>query len=508
MNFIKTILDLLLSIFGGKKKTTKPTTPTVEPPKTVTPPPPPEPTLPPEPEVQLPDPIPITEEVMKQTLSLANYDDHLSADNYIKPFLKQYHTRISGTKKLSHMRSGDLFEWVPLRGKPGNSVKALQSFLLHVGLFPPDAECDGFFGYGTQAGVRLFQEYNRIYEGKSTMVPDGVVGKGTWGLMKEWQEAGKKVDKWTRGKPTADFKRWLGLIENAKKHYLNPANAHLITETVNKEVAAINAQPGQQPVDTFEVKDWTADPMDVHLIGIRRNEDKGGKGRINDDVFVLLINGMVFKFWGSTDPKQKDGARQDEAFLVEGQHKFRFGWHNVSAAKKAKLYQGLNPYQRGVLVFRDDKITNDNSLTEDDIKKGLDTTPNTTINIHWTGIGRIGQNDRPTWSVGCQVLAGESYVDNDGKLRDCSSFAAFGSADIQNNSASNIKKTKGAYNVFTDLVLLFRPKDVDYIIYTLGRDDTMQIDTLARLDGGEILVDTLKVLNLPFEIDPEAAKDA
>lgn len=508
MNFIKTILNFLLNLFGGKKQTIEPTQPSVKPPVTVSDPEETQTPSPSAPEVQLPDPIPITEEAMKQTLTLACYDDHLSAENYIQPFLKEYHTRITGTKKLTHMRSGDLFQWTPLRAKPGQSVKTLQSFLLHAGLFPPDAECDGFFGYGTQAGVRLFQEYNRVYEGKSNIIPDGVVGKGTWSLMKEWQDQNKKVDKWTRGKRSPDFNRWIGLLENAKKHYLQPANAHLITDLVNKEVAAINAQAGQAPVDTFEVKDWTADPNEVHLIGIRRNEEQGGRNRINDDVFILLINGMVFKFWGSTDPKQKSNARQDEAFLVEGQHKFRFGWHNVSEEKKAKLYQGLNPYQRGVLVFRDDKITNDDSLTEADIKKGLDPVPNTTINIHWTGIGRIGENDRPTWSVGCQVIAGESYIDNEGTLVDCSKFAAFGSQNIQNNTPMNIKMTKAAYNVFTDLVLLFRPKNVDYIYYTLGRDDTMQIDTLARLDGGEILVDTLKVLNLDFEIDPEAAKEA
>lgn len=504
MNFFTSIANLIAGIFGRKKKVPDPVKPQVAPPVITPDPADVQPVTPPEPEVQLPDPMPITDEAMKHTLSLANYDDHLSKEEYIKPFLKEYHTRISGNKKLSHMRHGDLFAWAPLKAVPGEAVKTLQSFLLHAGIFPPVAEIDGFFGYGTQAGVRLFQEYNRVYEGKSDIIPDGVVGKGTWALMKEWQDANKKVEKWTRGKPTREFKRWLSLIENAKKHYLQPANAHIITEMVNKEVAALNAQAGQAPVDTFAVKDWTADPEDVHLIGIRQNEDRGGSGRVNDDLFVLLINGMVFKFWGSTDPLGVE--RRDEPFLVEGQHKFRFGWHNVT--KSAKLYQGLNPYQRGVLVFRDDKVTNDNALTEADIKKGLDKKPNTTINIHWTGIGRAQGQDKTTWSEGCQVIAGESYVDNEGNRIDCTRFAASGSSDIQANTTSKIRKTKSAYNVFTDLVLLFRPKDVDYIIYTLGRDDTMLIDTLANLDGGEILVDSLKVLNLPFEIDPEAAKDA
>ena len=110
--------------------------------------------------------------------------------------------------------------------------------------------------------------------------------------------------------------------------------------------------------------------------------------------------------------------------------------------------------------------------------------------------------------MGCQVIAGESYVDNEGNLIDCNSFAAYGSNDILANRPMKIKKTKSAYNVLTDLILLYRPKNVDYIIYTLGRDDTMQIDTLAQLDGGEILVDTLKTLNLRVEIDRDRIGDA
>ncbi len=83
----------------------------------------------------------------------------------------------------------------------------------------------------------------------------------------------------------------------------------------------------------------------------------------------------------STNPAQSKKGRQDEAFLVEGQHKFRFGWHKISSDQK--LYQGLNPYDKGVLVFRDDKSTNDNRLTDADIQKGIDNQPNQSINIHW-----------------------------------------------------------------------------------------------------------------------------
>lgn len=505
MNFISSIIKFILGLFSSAKPK-GPTPPPVDPP-IVRPKPEEKPLVKPEPEpiiIKAPI-IPLTEELMSQTLVLGNYDDHLSEEDYIKPFLKTYHGRIIDREKHSQMRNGDLFGWVKLKPKTGLSVKALQAFLAHAGFFPPEAEADGFFGYGTQAGVRLFQEYERIYEGNTKLIPDGVVGSGTWALMKKWQDAGKTAEKWTRGKPSAEFKQWLDLIQKAKDHYTN--HPHLIVDTVNKAVVELNTQLKPKHVDTIQTADWTVDPDEVHLIGIRRNEDQSGVGRKNDDVFVLLINGMVFKFWGSTDPKQKSTARQDEAFLVEGQHKFRFGWHNVSAGNKTKLYQGLNPYSEGVLVFRDDKVTNDNSLTESDIKKGLDMKPNTTINIHWTGIGRAHGADKPTWSAGCQVIAGESYVDNQGTRIDCSAFAASGSAGIQANKPTSIKKTKSAYNMFTDLVLLFRPKQVDYIYYTLGRDETLQLDALSDLHGAQVLTDTLNVLKIKHEIDPSQMGD-
>ncbi|MEZ5038803.1 MAG: peptidoglycan-binding domain-containing protein [Saprospiraceae bacterium] len=497
MNFIKHIIAFFVKLFSRKTEE-NPTTKEPTPITVVTPPPPQEPEKPKEPLIPA---IPITEEVMQETLCLGHYDDHLSEEDYIKPFLKQYHQRIIEKEKFTKMRNGDLFAWVALKPKKGLAVKTLQTFLIHAGIFPPKSEADGFFGYGTQAGVRLFQEYERVYGENKKMIPNGIVDKTTWALMKDWQEQGKVAKKWTRGIPSPEFNKWLNFIKTAKTHYLN--HSHLIIDTVNKAVETLNAPSGQEPLDTFKTADWTVNPNEVHLIGIRRNEDKSGVNRANDDVFVLLINGMVFKFWGSTDPKQDKTGRKDEAFLVEGQHKFRFGWHNVSDKNKAKCYQGLNPYQRGVLVFRDDKITNDNSLTEADIEKGLDNSPNTTINIHWTGIGRDGATDKPTWSEGCQVIAGESYIDNSGNLIDCKTFAAAGSAAIQANKETNIKMTKGAYNMFTDLVLLYRPQDVDYIIYTLGRDETLQMDALANLEGAQILSDTLKVLNIKAEIDKD-----
>lgn len=209
----------------------------------------------------------------------------------------------------------------------------------------------------------------------------------------------------------------------------------------------------------------------------------------NDDLFVLLINGMAFSFWGSTDPRQKSDKRADEAFLAEGQHKFRFGWH-----KRSNPYQGLNPYGRGVLVFRDSKITNDNQLTEEDVAKGLDNSPNTTINIHWTG---HGTGPSGTWSEGCQVLAGGTYLDPEGKLRDCRSFAAMSPDQIRANSTKRIKRGMAAYNVFTDLLLAYAPQPVDYLYYTLGRDDTLGEDGLNEQEGLSLLDKKIADFDLP-----------
>ena len=71
----------------------------------------------------------------------------------------------------------------------------------------------------------------------------------------------------------------------------------------------------------MKIDEWDTSRDKVHLIGIRRNEDASVGTRKNDDIFVLLVNGLVFQFWGSTDPSASLADRTDEAFLVEGQHR-------------------------------------------------------------------------------------------------------------------------------------------------------------------------------------------
>ena len=377
-----------------------------------------------------------------------------------------------------------------------NPIAALQTFLVNIGILRPEAEeVDGFFAYRTLAGVRLFQEYVRIYDPKPGFWPDGVVGKGTWAKIREWQAAGKKADNWARGAKSQDYLSCLGYLNNARQFYQD--NPNYITTAIDNRLDELN-KGGSKPVDTFKTKDWSFNADDVHLIGIRRKEQTTNTdGRKNDDVFILLVDGKVFLFGGSTDPGNKFGkTRSDEAYLTEGQHKFKFGWHKHS--NRNKSYMGLNPYGRGVLIYRDK--TGKNKLTQENVVESVGDNkqnPNTTINIHWTGhVGNL------TWSEGCQVLFGTKYIDNQRQLRDLTKFAAPGNpAFATNRVKGSISLSKAAYNVFTDLVLLYGPKrekpEDYYLLYTLGREDIFDEEFLQDLGLKELLSLTIDGLGLP-----------
>jgi len=372
-------------------------------------------------------------------------------------FLELYHAGMAPGLQ-SKLMFRDEASWRSFEPVPGNPVKDLQQFLKDTG-FMPKANVDGVFGYATQAATRLFQEYIRSVEGDTTIgTPDGVVGPKTWGYVETWKKnkAGKKdfVCDWGRisaQKPTAEFKKWMKLLRSAKTHFSKVKQTHPILQLVEQF---------NRPTDTKKVADWDTDAKTIHLIGIRRSHEQtiAGRRRENDDLFVLLLNGQVFKFWGSTDPSPDMADRPDIPFLVESQHEYRFGWHKLGHA--AKIYQALRPAGPGVLVFRDKDL--DRALTDTDIKRGLDPAPNTTINIHWSGIGSAN------FSAGCQVIAGNAYVNHLGKLIDCAPFAARNQNDLLT------RKTRGAYNVFADLILTYAPPGVQTIRYILGRDETFK----------------------------------
>lgn len=230
-----------------------------------------------------------------------------------------------------------------------------------------------------------------------------MVGPKTWQHIQRWRAHGLKAD-WinmSRENASSEFRTWIRLLEKVKEKYL----AH-----PDKTMELVNQYAG--PSDTMKVKNWNFDPEKIHLVGIRRKERERTQKRANDDVFILLINGLVFKFFGSTDPCPKMAERPDEPFIVRGQHQYRFGWHKLSALDK--VYRAFKPATVGVLVFRD--VNNDNALTEEDIRNGVK--PNATVNIHWSG------NSTSNWSAGCQVICGKSYINHHNQVIDCTAFSA------------------------------------------------------------------------------------
>jgi len=391
-----------------------------------------------------------------------------------KEFLKPYHIDGLLINKVT-FRDDDRTKWRSFREGTDDTVLKLQQFLFKAG-FMPRAAFDGVFGYVTQAAVRLFQEYVRTMENVATMVPDGIVGSGTMSHMQRWQNE-KKVSEWgsfTSDNPSQSYSDWMQLLRDAKEHYTS--NPGPILKHLN---GLQNTYATKKPAD------WTFNTSDIHLIGIRRKQTESAVRRENDDLFVLLINGMAFTFWGSTDASVNMAGRKDEAFLIEGQHRYRFGWHKISVENK--IYRALKPSDwRGVMIIRD--WDDDNAYTDADIKvkdrngnlKGLLVNPS--INIHWTGIGRSN------FSAGCQVIAGQSYLNHNNELQDCSKFASVSYGGLTNSN----KKTKGAYNVFTDLVLCYAPQSVTNLYYTLGRESSLDLSAKFGKQYAEDTLNTLK----------------
>ncbi len=368
-------------------------------------------------------------------------------------FLTPYHPFMTEAmkNKLAFRDEGN-HQWRPFNEIDGEHVRTLQTFLQNAG-FMPTGQIDGVFGYRTLAGLRLFQEYVRTVDQKAGIgKPDGIAGPNTWKYIEEWKSermgTPEYVCQWNRFKdqPSESYLEWIELLRSAKEFYLS--NNHPIIEmTVNFP----------QKSDTRPVGDWNVSQDQIHLVGIRRNqEDEVGGRRENDDLFALLIHGMVFYFWGSTDPNPGMASRTDIPFLTEGQHLYTFGWHKVSQAHK--VYQALRPASNGVLVFRDRNVNQAFDLV--DLISGLDAAPNPTINIHWSGIGKTN------FSAGCQVIAGQSYLNHTNELVDCSNFASVTYGDLGHG------KTRGAYNLLSDLILNYAPAGVQQVHYTLGRDET------------------------------------
>lgn len=210
---------------------------------------------------------------------------------------------------------------------------------------------------------------------------------------------------------------------------------------------------------------WTADPDKVHLIGIRYHPDKGLKTRTFDDLFILLLNGLVFKFRGSTDPGATANVN-GAPFLVPGQHQYQFGWHLLSSPNKA--YHALRPVDPGVLVLRTKR-----AISEEARNPGSVVENNLTINIHWGGSGRGLVND---WSHGCQVITGDGYINHHNSHTACSPFSA-PTGGALGKRVRGIFQTKGAYTVLSDLVtaLAGHGPGNRTVLYTLIYHDQLQL---------------------------------
>lgn len=408
-------------------------------------------------------------------LKLGCFDQGAMPSN-LKAYFKALHNGMAPALQ-NRKQFRDNGKWYNVRQLQGSEIKTLQSFLKQAG-FMPYSDANGAFDYLTLSATRLFQEYVRTVE-KETSIgkPDGVVGSKTWQHINRWKAAGKfcEWDLVNLKNPTTEqttllanlekeHDMWIRLMKKVQTQYLqNPPEI----------VALVDNYP--KACDTKKLQDWNTDANKIHLIGIRRNQNVSSAIRANDDIFILLMNGLVFKFWGSTDPSAVIAHRDDEAFLVEGQHHYKFGWHKISNPNK--IYKAVRPASNGVLIFRD--LNSDNALTKADVEQGL-RPPNTTINIHWSGVGTSN------FSAGCQVIAGKSYINHRNEVVNCATFAS------QSYLGLSMGKTHGAYNFIGDLVLTYAPKGVQTIHYTLGRDSTLELEPSLGAKYAKEILDRMK----------------
>lgn len=354
-------------------------------------------------------------------------------------------------------------EWVAFQPQAAGPMKVrdLQGFLQGAGFFP-FGNLDGICGYRTNSAIRLFQEYVRTVEGIAEIgTPDGKFGNKSAAQVQRWQAADQRAD-WTAfsaAQPSPEFNEWMTLLKNYQAQAVAAPSAIL---------QKVNAFAGK--TDTVvKPEHWDFDPNKIHLVGIRRTQAGGAAPAEQrfDDVFVLLIQGVVFKFFGSTDPGAKTAGASGYPFLTPGQHLFRFGWHKLSDT--TRVYHALKPFSTstktasGVLVVRSADLL----LTEKDFAGKLEA--NATINIHWGGEGGPRVSD---WSHGCQVFAGKSYLNHHDQTISCEAFAAGNYRFI--GKRQDGYKTKGAYSVLEDLVTAFSGTD-NVVRYTLLHEQDLAL---------------------------------
>ncbi|NJB85606.1 hypothetical protein GGR26_001351 [Lewinella marina] len=383
---------------------------------------------------------------MEKVLRLGRVDaDVAMTAGEKEEFLRLYHHPHGFARGEIRFRDDSRNRWWPWEQLPGQRIRALTQLLQSAG-FMPYAAHGGIFGYVTQAAVRLFQEYVRTIASPErhgrrdpASWPDGVVGSDTRFYLDQWEREGLRC-RWSLGETRPDHQRWMNWLATAARHFRDHP-------TPTMQQLAASARRG----DTLLPAEWEFDPAAPQLIGIRfRAEEafpQGGR-RPPDDLFVLLIRGMTFFFWGSTDSNPREGR---EGYLTEGQHHYRFNWHNISQGRRERIYKAARPAGAGVMVIRD--VHGDNALTDRNRRDGLDPNPNPTFNIHWSGLGISN------WSAGCQVISGKNYINDAGELISCTHYAARNDRERgQKRSPDGPRLTMGAYTVLSDLLLCYTPQ--------------------------------------------------
>lgn len=393
------------------------------------------------------------------TIRLGCHDPEVTRA-HLDTYLSEAHEpALRGQDCLRGERDGDWASFVPVAT---GEVARIQRFLKDSGFFP-HGTIDGLCGYRTVSSMRLFQEYVRATEGDASIgPPDGVFGPKSLAHVARWRSTGRSAA-WAdvdAARPHPEYAKWLALLERVKAHYLARPT------TLLERIASLGV-----PSDTRALADWRFDPGEIHIVGIRRDEAAPGK-RLNDDVFVTLIDGLVFKFYGTTDPG-KSSHRDGAPFLVHGQHEYRFGWHKMSDMQR--IYRALKPARRGVLVVRDGD--RDDALTERDLAGKLE--PNASINVHWGGRGVSN------WSEGCQCICGAGYINFDGRAVDCGSFAAARYVDL--GAGADGYRSKGAYSVLVDLITAFSAGRHAALFTLLYERDLALDPAIGAGAAGEIL---------------------
>ncbi len=417
---------------------------------------------------------------MEKLLRLGRVDEDVSFGAAERQeFLRLYHHPEGFDERELRFRDDSRNCWCDWEPIGGQRVKDLTRLLQSAG-FMPYAEHSGIFGYATQSAVRLFQEYIRTIGSPDRHArreppswPDGVVGQDTRFYLDQWATSGE-TSRWASGEIRPDYRGWMQWLSAATAFYRSHPTPLM------RQLAAAPRRG-----DSLPPEEWRFPEDEPHLIGIRRRAHLPGETaerRAPDDLFVLLLHGMSFYFWGSSDSNPSTGR---EGYLIEGQHRYRFNWHNISPGRRERVYKAARPAGAGVMVVRD--VHGDNALTDRNRQDGFDPIPNPTFNLHWSGIGLSN------WSAGCQVISGKNYLNDGGALISCADYAARRDSERgTKRSERGPRLTMGAYTLLSDLLLTYTPRrepgEKPTFRYSLFREEAL--DQIPGLSG-DVLRDIL-----------------